>query len=163
MASYVAWMNFCYYFFFQQCEIKYCNKTFSQSTKMYASLYVKLLGGKVYKLLREHFLKNFQRFFTFIKGDKISFKSKLNFFFFFFLQYSLFYVLVLWPWGVWDLSLLTRDWTLTPYIERSSLNHWSTGKVPLHPYLCVLTHLYLLISKSPSLSVKLTFKIKFKK
>ena len=38
---------------------------------------------------------------------------------------------IFWPWGVWDLSSLTRDQTLNPYIERQSLNHWTTKEVPL--------------------------------
>ena len=42
----------------------------------------------------------------------------------------LFYVLVFWPWGMWDLSSQTRDWTLTPYTGRQSLNHWTTREVP---------------------------------
>ena len=42
----------------------------------------------------------------------------------------LFYVLVFWPWGVWDLSSPTRDRTLIPCIGRRSLNHWTTREVP---------------------------------
>ena len=44
----------------------------------------------------------------------------------------LFYVLVLWPWGMFpvDLSSLTRDWTCIPCIGRHSLNHWTTKKAP---------------------------------
>ena len=42
----------------------------------------------------------------------------------------LFYVLVIWPWGIWDLSFLTRGQTLTPCIGRWSLNHWTAGKPP---------------------------------
>ena len=38
----------------------------------------------------------------------------------------LFYVLVFRPQGMWDLSLLTRDCTHGPCIERWSLNHWTT-------------------------------------
>ena len=51
-------------------------------------------------------------------------KSILNF-----LQHCLCFIF--WPWGVWDLSSLTRHWTLNPYIERWSLNHWTTKEVPL--------------------------------
>ena len=42
----------------------------------------------------------------------------------------LFYVLVFWPQGMWDLSFLTRDWTHNPYTGRWSLNHWTTREVP---------------------------------
>ena len=42
----------------------------------------------------------------------------------------LFYVLVSWPWGMWDLSCTTRDWTHTHCIGRQSLTHWTTRKVP---------------------------------
>ena len=41
----------------------------------------------------------------------------------------LFYVLVFWPRGMWDLSSLTRDWTCTPCIGRRSLNHWTAREV----------------------------------
>ena len=42
----------------------------------------------------------------------------------------LFYVLVFWPQGMWDLSSPTRDQTLTPCIGRPSLNHWTTREIP---------------------------------
>ena len=42
----------------------------------------------------------------------------------------LFYVLVFWPRGVWNLSSRTRDGTHTSWIERQSLNHWTTREVP---------------------------------
>ena len=42
----------------------------------------------------------------------------------------LFYVLGFWPWGMWDLSSLARDWTCIPCIGRWSLNHWTARKVP---------------------------------
>ena len=42
----------------------------------------------------------------------------------------LFYVLVFWPQGMWDLSSLTRDQTCTPFIGRQSLNHWTAREVP---------------------------------
>ena len=42
----------------------------------------------------------------------------------------LFYVLVFWSQGMWDLSSLTRDQTCTPCIGRRSLNHWTTREVP---------------------------------
>ena len=41
----------------------------------------------------------------------------------------LFYVLVFWPRGMWDLSSLIRDRTHTPCIGRRSPNHWTTRKV----------------------------------
>ena len=41
----------------------------------------------------------------------------------------LFWVLVFWSWGIWDLSSQTRDQTHTPCIGRQSLNHWTTREV----------------------------------
>ena len=41
---------------------------------------------------------------------------------------SVFYVF--WPWGMWDLSSLIRDWTCTPYIGRWNLNHQIAREVP---------------------------------
>ena len=38
-------------------------------------------------------------------------------------------VLVLWPWGVWDLSSRTRDRTHAPCTGRQSLNHWTSREV----------------------------------
>ena len=35
-----------------------------------------------------------------------------------------------WPWGMWDLNCLTRDWTLTLYIGRQSLSHRITRDIP---------------------------------
>ena len=43
----------------------------------------------------------------------------------------LFHVLVFWLWSMWDLSLLTRNRTHTPCIGRRSLNHWTTGEIPI--------------------------------
>ena len=34
-----------------------------------------------------------------------------------------------WPGGMWDLSSQTRDPTHTAYIERQTLNHWTTREV----------------------------------
>ena len=42
----------------------------------------------------------------------------------------LFYVLVFWSQGMWDLSSPTRDRTHTPCIGRQSLNHWTAREVP---------------------------------
>ena len=57
----------------------------------------------------------------------------------------LFYVLVFWSWGIWDLSSPTRDWThsRTPCIEKWSLSHWTTREAPLHPFQCLDSHLSL--------------------
>ena len=41
----------------------------------------------------------------------------------------LFYVLPLWPQGVWDPSSLTRDRTHTPHTGRRSPNHWTAREV----------------------------------
>ena len=35
-----------------------------------------------------------------------------------------------WPWGMWDLSSPTKDWTCTPCFGRQSPNHWTTREVP---------------------------------
>ena len=40
----------------------------------------------------------------------------------------LFYVLIFWPRGMWDLRSLTRDQTYTPCIGRQSLNPRPPGK-----------------------------------
>ena len=42
----------------------------------------------------------------------------------------LFYVLVFWPQGMWDLSSPTRDRTRTLCIGRLRLNHWTAREVP---------------------------------
>ena len=44
----------------------------------------------------------------------------------------LFYVLVFWLQGMWDLSSLTRDWTHIPCIRWWSPNHWPAREVPSH-------------------------------
>ena len=41
----------------------------------------------------------------------------------------LFYVLVFWPRGMWDLSSLSRNQTCTPCVGRWSLNHWTARDV----------------------------------
>ena len=102
-------------------------------------------------------VKYFQHLFHFFKGI---IQCKVNLFlltlhwiisydflisFFFFLMWTifkvfiefvrillLFYALVLWPRGMWDLSSLTRDRTRTPCIGRLSLNHWTAREVPQH-------------------------------
>ena len=50
----------------------------------------------------------------------------------------LFYVLIFWPRGMWDLSSPTRDRTPTPCTGRQSLNHWTAREVPATGvlYLC---------------------------
>ena len=45
----------------------------------------------------------------------------------------LFYALVFWLRGTWDLSSPTRDGTRTACIGRRSLNHWTTREVPWPP------------------------------
>ena len=42
----------------------------------------------------------------------------------------LFYVLVFWPQGMWDLSSPTGDRTRTTCIGRQSPNHWTAREVP---------------------------------
>ena len=47
------------------------------------------------------------------------------------LCFILFFVLFFfWPWSMWDLSSLTRDWTCTLSIVKQSLNHWTAREVP---------------------------------
>ena len=43
----------------------------------------------------------------------------------------LFYALVFWPVGMWDLSSPTKDRTCTPCTGRQRLNHWTAREVPL--------------------------------
>ena len=46
----------------------------------------------------------------------------------------LFYVLVFWPRGTWDLSSPTKDQTRTPCNRRRSLNRWTAREVsPPYP------------------------------
>ena len=47
----------------------------------------------------------------------------------------LFYVLVFWPQGTWDLSSTTRDSICTPCIGRWSFNHWTTREVSSYFHL----------------------------
>ena len=55
-------------------------------------------------------------------------KSVLNLF--------LFYGLVFWPQGMWDLSFPTKDWTCTPCLGKwILLNHWTTREVRLYALL----------------------------
>ena len=53
----------------------------------------------------------------------------------------LFYVLVFWPRGMWDLGSPTRDRTRTLCIGRRSLNHWTAREVPRLIFL-ICTFLY---------------------
>ena len=58
--------------------------------------------------------------------------------------FLLFYALVLWPQGMWDLSPPTRDRTHTPYTERWNFNHWTTREVPTCPiFLITLSVLWV--------------------
>ena len=52
----------------------------------------------------------------------------------------LFYVVVFWPGGLWDLRSLTRDRTRTPCIGRQSLNHWTAREVPYKVVLIIHLH-----------------------
>ena len=57
------------------------------------------------------------------------------------IYYSIIYVLVFWPWGMWDLSYPSRDWTHTPCIRSQNSNYWTVRKVPT-------IYVYLLFSHS---------------
>ena len=54
----------------------------------------------------------------------------------------LFYALVFWPWGMWDLHSPTRDRTHTPSKGRQSLNHWMAREVPqiIHSFIQQTPH-----------------------
>ena len=71
---------------------------------------------------------NFSSFFFFLFFDV---GHSLKVFIEFVTVLLLFYVLVFWPRGMWDLSSLTRDWTCPPCIGRRSLNCWTPKEVPL--------------------------------
>ena len=49
------------------------------------------------------------------------------------------------PWGMWDWSSLTRDWTHDPCIGRLSLNHRTPGEVSVYKFLCRHTFSFLSI------------------
>ena len=61
----------------------------------------------------------------------------------------LFHVLFFWPWGMWDLSYLSRDWTRTPCTGRWSFNHWTSREVPILGD----SSLYLMLLWNPSLTL----------
>ena len=60
----------------------------------------------------------------------------------------LFYILVFWPGGMWDLGSLTRDQTHTHCIAKRSRSHWATREVPRRVLLILTTSLkYIFILK----------------
>ena len=52
------------------------------------------------------------------------------------------------PHNMWDLSLLTRDWTHIPCSERQVLNHWTTREVPVGTMNVHLTQYSLTLVKA---------------
>ena len=48
------------------------------------------------------------------------------------------------PWGIWNLSSLTRDQTHTPWSGKGSLNQWSIREVPWHTSWVLRTHVITL-------------------
>ena len=60
----------------------------------------------------------------------------------------LFYVLVFWPEGMWDLSSPTRDQTCTLCLGRPSFNRWTTREVPSTLSLNVTTKIYMICNNS---------------
>ena len=64
---------------------------------------------------------------------------------------SLFYILVFWAQGMWDLSSMTRNWTHSPSIERWNLKHWTTREVP---WFDLLRHF---LSEQPKTGVSLLY------
>ena len=98
--------------------LRFCARAFSSCSK-WGPLFIAVRGPLTItaSLVAEHRLH---------QGSPGPFlKSLLNL-----LQYCLFYVLVFWPQGMWDLSSPTRNWTGTPCIGRQSLNHWTAREVP---------------------------------
>ena len=77
---------------------------------------------------REFFLPKF----TYLSFKIIFYLDHFKVFIDFVTALSLFYVLFLWPRGMWGLSFPTRDQTCTPCIGWWSLNHWTTRKVSLN-------------------------------
>ena len=71
------------------------------------------------------FLFFIRLFFFFFKTCSI-----LKVFIKFVMALLLFYALVFWPQGMWDLSCPINDQTCTTCIRRRSLNHWTTREVP---------------------------------
>ena len=71
-----------------------------------------------------HITLNFLFCFVFLMWTIFKWSTSLNL-----LQYCLFFVLVFWPWGMWNFSFLIRDWTHTPCIGRRSLHHWTAREV----------------------------------
>ena len=63
----------------------------------------------------------------------------------------LFYFLVFWLQGTWDLSSLTRDWTRTPCIGRWSLNHWFAREVPIERFFIKIWPIWLWRVKNPKI------------
>ena len=53
----------------------------------------------------------------------------------------LFYILVFWPQGMWDLGSPARDWTCTPCIGRWSLNHQTAREVS-YPYTLYMVFIH---------------------
>ena len=48
-------------------------------------------------------------------------------------QSSFFFFNFFLPWGMWDFSSPTSDWTHAPSTGVQTLNHWNTGEVPSQP------------------------------
>ena len=54
-----------------------------------------------------------------------------------------------WPWGMWDLSSPTRDWTCTLRIGRWTINLWTAKEVPVMHILYVINHSLLFLHSYP--------------
>ena len=63
--------------------------------------------------------------------------------------FFLYYVLVFWPQGMWDLSSPTSDWTHIPCIGRQNLNH-RTARSPCLSVLYIVVCVFY--SQTPNLS-----------
>ena len=49
--------------------------------------------------------------------------------------FLLFYVLIFWPWGMWNLSSSIGDWNGILWVGRWSLNQWTAREVPADVFL----------------------------
>ena len=92
-----------------------------------------VLCGSESQVLQKHtFFKNCFLCGPFFKKSLLTFVTIL----------LLFYVLVFWPWSMWDLSSWTRDLTRILCMGKWSLNHWTTREIPgthyLTAFLCLL-------------------------
>ena len=73
----------------------------------------------------------------------------------------LFYVLVFWLRGMWDLSSLTRDSTHTPWIGMRSLNPWTTREALSSFLMFIIENVIFLIQNLFRTFLKVILKVYF--